>query len=223
MVARAEAAPRLRRDAERNRRLLIEAAREILREQGLDAPLDEIARRAGVGNATLYRRFPTRDELYEAVFADAGEQLREIGDRVLGIEDGWAALTSYLDEVCAFISTDRGVCDLMAERMPRSPVLNEIRLLADRIVQALLDRAQAQGSVRSDIGLTDLLFVLCTLQRVIPASAAVSPDAWRRHLALTMDGLRPHPGSTLPPTALTYDQLLELTPHFHPPRRADRA
>lgn len=206
---------RLRRDAERNRRRLIQAAGELLRKHGLDTPLDEIARRAGVGNATLYRRFPTREELYEAVFAESGELLAEIGDRVLAIEDGWTALVSYLEEICAFMATDRGLSDLMTEWMPRSPALNEIRLRNDAVVRELLERAQRQGVVRPDVGFTDLAFILCSLQRVIPASSAVCPDAWRRHLAITLDGLRPRPDSTLPPTALSYEQLQALAPHFH--------
>ncbi|HEY1970401.1 MAG TPA: helix-turn-helix domain-containing protein [Pseudonocardia sp.] len=214
MQVASDVAPKLRRDAQRNRQLLIEAATEVLSEHGLDAPLDEIARRAGVGNATLYRRFPTRDDLYEAVFAKAGDDLREIGDRVLAIKDGWTALTGYLDEVCTFMATDRGLCDLMTERMPRSPALNEIRIYADNLVKTLLERAQRQGTARADIGLPDLILVMCSLQRVIPAVDAVAPDAWRRHLALTLDALRPAAASPLPPPALTYEQLVELAPNF---------
>jgi AcrR family transcriptional regulator len=214
MQVASDVAPKLRRDAQRNRQLLIEAATQVLSEHGLDAPLDEIARRAGVGNATLYRRFPTRDDLYEAVFAKAGDDLREIGERMLAIEDGWTALTSYLDEVCTFMATDRGLCDLMTQRMPRSPALNEIRLYGDNLVKTLLERAQRQGTARADIGLTDLILVMCSLQSVIPAVDAVAPDAWRRHLALTLDGLRPAAATPLPPTGLSYDQLLELAPHL---------
>src|SRR4051812_27126806 len=82
---------KLRRDAERNRKLLLDAAREVFAEHGLDASLDEIARRAGVGNATLYRRFPTRESLYAAVFADLGDIMRELGERALRIENAWNA------------------------------------------------------------------------------------------------------------------------------------
>jgi AcrR family transcriptional regulator len=205
---------RLRRDAERNRRRLIQAAGELLRKHGLDTPLDEIARRAGVGNATLYRRFPTREELYEAVFAETGRLLAEIADRVLAIEDGWTALVSYLEEICAFMATDQGLSDPMTEWMPRSPALNEIRLRNEAVVGELLERAQRQGGARPDVGFTDMALIMCSLQRVIPASSAVCPDAWRRHLAITLDGLRPRPDSTLPPTALGYEQLQALAPHL---------
>jgi AcrR family transcriptional regulator len=206
----------LRRDAARNRQRLIDAAGEVLREQGLDAPLDEIARRAGVGNATLYRHFPTRERLYEAVFARAGETLERVLDRAMRIDDPWIALATYFDEACAFIATDQGLCDLMMQGMPGSPVLNEFRVKADTLMQTLLDRAQERGVVRADIRLTDVLFILFSLLRVVPASAAISPDAWRRHLAITLDGLRPRAGSgELPPTSLDYEQLVELGQHFH--------
>src|SRR4051794_2402941 len=77
--------PTLRSDARRNRRRLLEAARGVMRQQGLEASLGEIARRAGVGNATLYRHFPTREALWEAVFAEYGSELEEIRERVLRI------------------------------------------------------------------------------------------------------------------------------------------
>jgi len=102
-----------RRDAARNRRLLVEAAGEVLREQGLDASLDEIARRAGVGNATLYRHFPTRERLYEVVFAEAGDMLERACNRALAIDDPWTALATYFEEACAFISDNQGLSDLM--------------------------------------------------------------------------------------------------------------
>jgi|SRR5882757_2721722 len=209
----------LRRDAVRNRQLLIDAAGEVLGEQGLDAPLDEIARRAGVGNATLYRHFPTRERLYEVVFAEAGDMLERACNRALAIDDPWTALATYFEEACAFIADNQGLSDLMMQGMPRSPVLNDIRVKADTLMQTLLDRAQERGAVRADIVLTDVLFVLASLLRVVPASAAISPDAWRRHLAITLDGLRPRDGANLPPTSLSYEQLVGLGQQFHQRRQ----
>jgi len=205
----------LRRDAARNRKLLVDAAGEVLREQGLDAPLDEIARRAGLGNATLYRHFPTRERLYEAVFAEAHEIVDRIRERTLEMDDPWLALVTYFEEACAFIATDQGLCDLMMQGAPRSPVLNAFRVKADTLAQSLLDRAQDRGVVRGDIRLTDVLFILSSLLRVVPASVTICPDAWRRHLAITLDGLRPRDGAELPPISLSYEQLIELGQCFH--------
>jgi AcrR family transcriptional regulator len=216
-------APKLRRDALRNRQLLIEAATEVLREQGLEAPLDEIARRAGVGNATLYRRFPTREDLFEAVFEKAGEEFREIGERVLAIEDGWTGLSEFLTEACGFMSDDRGLCEVMTQRMSFSPVCNEIRAYGDKVLAELLSRAQRQGTVRADLQLTDLLFIMTSLQGVIAASDTVFPDAWRRHLVITLDGLRPASPSPLPPPTMTYQEMFDAPPNFKPaPERRPR-
>lgn len=212
----------LRSDARRNRNQLLRAAGEVLREEGLDASLDEIARRAGVGNATLYRHFPTRENLYEAVFAEAGALLERIWERTLRIEDPWLALVAYFEEACGFFATDRGLSDLMVQGMPRSRVLDELRAKCDLLMRTLLERAQRAGVVRTDVDLTDVILLFCALQRLIPAVELVCPGSWRRHLAITLDGLRPNHGAGLPPSVLSYDQLLEIGQCFHSPRAGDR-
>lgn len=200
----------MRSDARRNRTRLLEAAREVMRDQGLDASLGEIARRAGVGNATLYRHFPTREALCEAVFAEYGNDLERIRERVLRIPDPWDALVAWLEQTCSAFAGDQAFADLVSHGMPQSPALNEVCVQGVRLVQTLLDDAQRHGAVRSDVELTDVLFVVYSLQRVIPAAAQLAPDAWRRHLAIALDGLRPRAGSTLPATAMTFEQLLEI-------------
>jgi AcrR family transcriptional regulator len=214
----------LRSDARRNRQRLLDAAGEVLREQGLDAPLDEIARRAGVGNATLYRHFPSREALCEAVFAEAGAALEQIRARVLRIEDPWTALVAHFEAVCGLLATDQGLSELLAQGMPRSPVLNDLRARGDELLQTLLERAQRAGVVRPDVVLTDVVLALCSLAGAVPAIEAVAPGAWRRQLAITLDGLRrraePGAGSPLPTPALTYDQLLEVGEHIAEATRA---
>src|SRR5690349_13283257 len=90
----------LRADAERNRRHLVEAARLVLAERGLEAPLDEIAKRAGVGNATLYRRFPSRGELIAAVFGDTLRDVVAATARALAEPDPWTAFAGHLEFLC---------------------------------------------------------------------------------------------------------------------------
>jgi AcrR family transcriptional regulator len=226
MRAVPEVRPALRSDARRNRTRLLEAAREVMREQGLDASLGEIARRAGVGNATLYRHFPTREALCEAVFAGYGSELEQVRERVLQIPDAWDALVAWLEETCAEFATDQAFADLVTLGMSRSSALNEVCVDAIRLAQTLLENAQRDGAVRPDVELTDLLLILYSLQRVIPAAAQVAPDAWRRHLAIALDGLRPRERSTLPPTVVTVDQLVEIAERAQsgtrrpPPREA---
>jgi AcrR family transcriptional regulator len=219
-----DVAPRLRRDAQRNRQLLIDAATEVLREQGMDASLDEIARRAGVGNATLYRRFPTREDLYEAVFANMGGMVGEAATRAHLVDDPWTAFATYIEEITQFCAADRGLSDLMMAGMAKSPALNAVRLESERVLQDLLDRAQRQGAIRPDIYLEDVTLMLCAMHRVTPAAETVAPGTWRRHLAIALDGFR-HTGSTTELTAppMTPDQMFRLAEQFQPPKGPDRS
>ncbi|GAA2251619.1 hypothetical protein GCM10010430_38420 [Kitasatospora cystarginea] len=199
----AAAALGLRRDAQRNRELLLAAAREVFAEQGLAAPLDLIARRAGVGNATLYRRFPTRDALIEEVFAEALAGLAAAAEKVLAIEDGWTALTRYFERVFALVAADRGINDLVTMSNPDIQALADTIERNTRTVATLVTRAQEQGTLRTDVTPIDLLVVMGPICRAVPAFSTVHPDAWRRYLAIVLDSFRSGPPRPLPgpPTA----------------------
>ncbi|MFF7725430.1 TetR/AcrR family transcriptional regulator [Streptomyces sp. NPDC008001] len=198
----------LRRDARRNRELLLAAAREIYAEQGLGAPLDEIARRAGVGNATLYRRFPTRGALVEAVFGEGLSDTLRRGDEARKAGDPWEGLVRYLEYIFEGLAADRGANDLMTTGIPDIPTLDALKTHHHETVTLLLSRARDQGVVRDDVTVEDLLFALAALGRVVPASAAVAPGAWRRQLHLLLAGLRTEPAThPLPAAPLTDRQL----------------
>ncbi|WP_229927853.1 TetR/AcrR family transcriptional regulator [Kitasatospora indigofera] len=200
--------PALRRDARRNRELLTTAAREAFAEQGLDAPLDEIARRAGVGNATLYRHFPNRAALIEAVFRDSLAETLRAGELARETEDAWAGLTGYLDTVFAGLAADRGTTDLMTTAIQGVASLEALHVSNRETVDLLLGRARRQGTVRGDVTTEDLLFSLAALGRAVPALAATAPASWRRYLALFLDGLRAGAaGPALPAPPLTPDEL----------------
>lgn len=214
----------LRSDAQRNRRALLDAAASVLCEQGLDASLDEVSRRAGVGNATLYRHFPTREKLFEAVYLAQYDAWRDTRERILTIEDGWAALVEYFHESARMFAADHGLADLLLRGMPQSAELDELRDSCVATLSVLLERARDQGSVRADLVLTDLMWLLNALQHVVSVSEPDYPDAWRRYLALSLGGLRPHgsqgglPATTLDPDA--FHTLLCPRPPTHTPRHA---
>ncbi|MEV8394699.1 MULTISPECIES: helix-turn-helix domain-containing protein [unclassified Streptomyces] len=224
----AKVAP-LRRDAQRNRELLIASAREVFAEQGLDASLDEIARRAGVGNATLYRHFPDRAALIEAVFHESLGETQRAGEEARLSDDAWAGLTTYLSSIFAGLAADRGANDLMTTGVRGVPSLEALHAENRETVGLLLARAQRQGTMRRDITTEDLLFSLAALGRAVPALTTTAPDAWRRYLALLLDGLRAKPGEPtataataaptppLPAPPLTLDELSsvlhDLGPH----------
>ena len=207
-----------RRDALRNRKLLTDTAREVFAEQGLDAPLDEIARRAGVGNATLYRHFPTRAALVDEVFRDALTETTAAGERARTAEDAWRGLTEYLQAVFVGLAADRGINDLMTTNLEGVTSLEAIHAHNRTTIHALLRRGQEQGTIRPDVTTEDLLFTLAALGRAVPALTTVTPDAWLRPLALLLDGLHARPATpALPAPALTSVQLrkvlLNLGPH----------
>src|SRR3954452_19376174 len=116
----------LRADAARNREAIVEAARAVFAEQGLDAPLDEIAKRAGTGNATLYRRFPTRGDLIAAVFAERmGDHLAAV-ERALAHEDPWEGFASYVQAVTSMQTRDHGIADLVTMDVPGAPEIEQL-------------------------------------------------------------------------------------------------
>ncbi|MFF7639892.1 TetR family transcriptional regulator [Streptomyces canus] len=215
-------APLRRRDARRNRELLVEAAHEVFTEQGLEAPLDVIARRAGVGNATLYRHFPSRAALVDAAFRDPLTGTMAAGERARAATDPWDGLVGYLEAVFAVLATDRGTNDLMTTHLEGIESLQAVHAHNRATVDLLLRRGREGGSIRADATTEDVLFALAALGRAVPSLAtAAGPEAWRRPLALLLDGLRASPAvAPLPSPALTADELGDalqgLGPHRAP-------
>jgi AcrR family transcriptional regulator len=182
------AAGRLRADAERNRAALLAAARQVFGEQGLDASLDEIARRAGVGNATLYRRFPTRADLIAAVFAEHRATQLELAERALRHGDPWAAFAGYVTGLCEMQAADRGLAEILVTvTFDDDERLGRMRALSYRRAAMVIRRARAAGVLRPDFRLPDLALLLMANAGVAHRSA--DPRAWRRQLTLVLDGL----------------------------------
>ncbi|MFF9638231.1 TetR/AcrR family transcriptional regulator [Streptomyces bacillaris] len=200
--------PKPRADALRNRERIIAAAREMFVEFGPDVPLDDVARRAGVGNATLYRNFPDRAALtHEVVLAVTSRTTRRAAEAVAAETDPFAALSRFVhaaaDErigaLCPMLSGvfDRDHPDLLAER--------------DRLeeaVEGLVSRAQSAGRLRTDIAVGDVLVALSQLTRPLPGIACLDIDRFtHRHLQLFLDGLEAPARSELPGSAATLENL----------------
>jgi len=210
----------LRQDAQRNRERILEAAREAFKEHGLDAPLDEIARRAGVGIATLYRRFPTRDALIEEVFVDGVRSFEQLAEDALQIEDPWTAFSTFIEQMCERQAENWGLKDLMCMRFPDSKLMAGKRKRARATVLRLLARAQAEGAVRADVTPEDIEFVFWSNGRIVEATRDVAPNAWRRNLALMLDAFRAENAHPLPERALTNRELHRSMSNFRPERRS---
>jgi AcrR family transcriptional regulator len=200
--------PRLRRDAQRNRDAILAAARQVFCDRGLEAPLEEIARQAGVGIATLYRRFPSRVELLDAVLADTLQAHIAVAERALAMEDPWDGFCCYLEETCRLQATDRGLNDALGMRFPRATALEAARRRLYDLGGQLIARAQEAGRLRADFTHEDLALVTWANTRILQASrAAGAPDAWRRHLGFLLDGFRAERAHPLPEPPLSPRQV----------------
>jgi AcrR family transcriptional regulator len=190
----------LRADAERNRCSLIAAAEEVFADGGLAAPLDEIARRAGVGNATLYRRFPDRSSLICAVFAERMREYAELAEQALAQADAWEGFARFVSHLCELQATDRGLSELLTTTLfDGGESLSRLRSRALAAVRELIDRGHAQGTLRADLTSEDVVLMLMANSGLVRRTAGHAPDAWRRHLAFVLDGLRATDPSPAPP------------------------
>jgi AcrR family transcriptional regulator len=179
---------RLRADAERNRAALLAAAREVFGEQGLDASLDEIARRAGVGNATLYRRFPTRRDLIAEVFAGQMTEYVELAEAAMHEPDPWDAFVGYLTRLFELQATDRGLSELLVSTsFDDEPRLADLRTAAQRGASEVIARAVGANVLRSDFTRRDISILMRANAGVVAGST--EPEAWRRQLSLLLGGL----------------------------------
>jgi AcrR family transcriptional regulator len=180
----------LRADARRNRARLLEAAREAFAAEGLAVPLDEIARRAGVGPGTLYRHFPTKEALFEAVVDD---RLRDLADTARGLrsaEDAGAALFTLIDRLAAEAAVKKDLVDALAGAGVE--VRNSLAATAGDLreeIGHLLARAQRHGAVRPDLDIADLMALLSGLFAALTAPAHRRADP-ARALAVLRAGLR---------------------------------
>ncbi|MFC5724550.1 TetR/AcrR family transcriptional regulator [Streptomyces gamaensis] len=200
-----------RKDARRNREKLIAAATEVFTERGLGAPLEEIARRAGVSIGTLYNHFPSRDDLVVAYCPTRFTAQLQDADRALE-RTPWEGFVWYLTRLCERHACDRGLADLLTWKLPDTPELRDACASTYERTRRIIARAQADGSLRPDFTPQDMSFLIWSSVCVITATSEVAPDAWRRHLDLLLDGCRAsaaHPSATPP---MTMEQLLRTVP-----------
>ena len=205
--------PSLRADAERNRRRIVEAAQAVFAEAGLEVPLEVIAQRAGVGIATLYRRFPTREDLVAASFAPKMAAYRAAVAAALQAADAWDGLCSFAARACAMQAADRGLSDVLAQTFPTAKAFEAQRAEAYHKLAELVGRAQAQGSLRPDFVMEDFVLLLMANAGVVQATREVAPEASRRFVALLLDGFRAegaHPLPAPPTPARLYRAMLRL-------------
>jgi AcrR family transcriptional regulator len=190
--------PPLRADAERNRRRLLDAASEVFAARGLDVTLDEIARVAGVGTGTAYRRFPNKDALIEELMVERLGEFVALAEECLAEPDPWTALTSYFERALAIQAADRGLKDLLfSAGHGRDWAVAARRRLAP-VVGQIVQRAVDAGAVRSDLATSDIPLLNFMLNVVVDLGRDVEPDLYKRYLTIVFDGLRPQRDAPTP-------------------------
>ena len=172
----------LRADAERNRRRIMDAARELFADRGLDVTLNDIARHAGVGVGTVYRRFPDKELLIEALFEERLAELEAIALAGLAMADPWEGIVATLTGVLELQEADRGFKELILSVGRRRDGIAPIRARMAPVVAELMARAKAAGQLRGDIGPQDFPLLQILLGAVIDVSRDASPGLWRRYL-----------------------------------------
>ena len=187
----------LRADAERNRRRILDAARKVFARDGLGAGVDAIAREAGVGVGTLYRRFPTKQELLEAVIEDGVTRLTCEIEQLCAVDDPAQAFTEALRRFAETIARDRGFFEVIHGSDEFIPLAREAKEQLMAALDVLLCRAQEAGAVRGDIVVQDVP-ALCMVAARLPSwRLDRQPELWTRYLALLTDGLRPEGATEL--------------------------
>jgi len=189
----------LRVDAERNRVRILDAARVVFAEQGLDASMTEVARRAGVGIATLYRRFPAREDLIAATFAAKMTMYADAIEQALGDPDPWDGFCSYVERVCAMQAADHGFTHVLTTTFPTARPLEAERARAYRGFRKLISRAKATGQLREDFSDKDLVILLMANAGVLNATADAAPETWRRFLGYMLQAFSAATSRPLPP------------------------
>jgi AcrR family transcriptional regulator len=187
----------LRADAQRNLVRVLDAAREVFAEQGIDAPVNDIAERAGVGVGTIFRRFPTKDDLLVAVVEQRTVQLIEAADGALESSDPGAALRRFMETATAMQISDVCWCEAGSDIFGREGIRELTDVLVGKMGE-LLTQAQTAGQVRSDLRALDLPVLLMAVAKSGLMLETTVPGAWKRYLAIILDGLRPEAARPLP-------------------------
>lgn len=216
----------MRSDAERNRDRILTAARTVFAEQGLEAPMSEVARCAGVGAATLQRRFPTREELIAATFSSKMTDYANAIEQALEDPDPWHAFCTYIEQVCEMQAADRGFTKVLTLSFPLDKQFEGARVRAYNGFLELIKRAKEAGKLRKDFSPEDLVLVMMANAGVVTAMGDAAPHAWRRVVAYLLQAFSAENQAKLPPApkpATVYRAMLRLTRSQPPGAGEERA
>jgi AcrR family transcriptional regulator len=197
----------LRKDAERNRERVLVAARELFAIKGLEATLNDVAHHANVGVGTVYRRFATKEELVDAIFEDAIDQVVCLAEAALRLDNSWDGFVWFVEHLCELTATDRGLREMVYSKAGGNRVECARERLAP-LLSTLVARARDDGHLRPDIEHTDMPIVGLLAGTVSEWAGHVDPQLWRRYVSLLLDGMcRQGKQQRLAVSALDDDQM----------------
>ncbi len=207
----------MRKDAARNQQRIVAAARELFAERGLATSLNEIAHHAGVGVGTVYRHFPDREQLIEGLFEERIDQVEAVLQEALEDPDPWHGLTRFLERLIELQAANRGVQQVLLGAAGGLERIAKARARLEPLESEVVRRAHDAGVLRADAGSQDLRILQLMLAPVIDRSGTVTPELWRRYLALLLEALRatPQPVEPLPvaqPPLEQVDRMMVAVP-----------
>ena len=183
----------LRADARRNREAIVAAAKRLFADQGLDAQMPDVAKTAQVGVGTVYRHFPTKDDLIAALVAERFARLAQKAQESLEMEDAWEGIAEFIRFSAQIQADDRGLCEVMGSR----PEVMDAAARAvglPELCERLVKRGQRSGELRRDLTWEDIPMIACGLGRITQATVGPATGRWPRLVEIILDGLRA-PGS----------------------------
>jgi len=200
----------LRRDAERNRQRILRGAAEVFTTRGLQASLDDVARQAGVGVGTVYRRFPDKEALVEALFEERIQAVVLLAERALQEPDPWTGVVRLLEGGVTTLAGDRGMRETLMYATYGRDRVDQARSRLLPVVMQVVERAQRDGSLRADFRPTDIPLTFLMLTTAAEYAGPARPEIWRRYLTLILDGLRParEAATPLPVAALSPEEVV---------------
>jgi AcrR family transcriptional regulator len=187
----------LRADARRNREAVIDAAKRLFADDGLDAQMPDVAKTAKVGVGTVYRHFPTKEDLIAALAAERFERLAEKAREGIAAEDPWEGLCEFIRFSAQIQADDRGLCEVMGSR-PEVMAASAYAVGLNELCHKLVKRAQRSGDLRKDLDWQDIPMIACSLGRITPAEQGPAVGRWPRLVEIVIDGLRAPGSSKLP-------------------------
>lgn len=206
----------LRADARENRERILRAAREAFAAQGIDVPVAAVARRAGVGVATLYRRFPTRDALVTEAFAEELTHCVSVLDEGLADPDPWRGFCTVIEQVCLMQAVDRGFTQAFLAEFPGQADFALERTRAEERLALLVRRAKDAGGLRQDFDPSDITLLLLANCGVAVGSGEGAAAASRRLAAYLLQAFRADRAAPLPPPASLGLGDIPYSPHANP-------